>query len=199
VRTSPGDEAVGRRLYGPLEISAAVERLAARIAADFAGQPLVLLGVLKGALYLTVDLARALAVVVDGPSEIMVDYVAVSSYRASTKSSGEPRLLLDATVPIEGRNVVIVDDVADNGLTLTFLQAFLMERHPASLQACVLFEKRVRRRVNVSLRYVGLPVPNAFVVGYGLDYQELYRNLPYLAELNPQAPSCEAVIESQRF
>jgi hypoxanthine phosphoribosyltransferase len=199
VRTSPSDEAVGRRVYGPEEISAAVERLAARIAADFGGQPLVLLGVLKGALYLTVDLARALAAVVDGPSEIMVDYVAVSSYGASTKSSGEVRLLLDATVPIEGRNVVIVDDVADNGLTLAFLRAFLVKRRPASLQACVLFEKRARRRVNVPLRYVGLPVPNTFVVGYGLDYQELYRNLPYLAELHPQVPSCEAVIESQRF
>ncbi|MEO6836632.1 MAG: hypoxanthine phosphoribosyltransferase [Candidatus Tumulicola sp.] len=180
-------EALGRRLYTAEQISAAIGRLAGAIAADYAGQPLLLLGVLKGALYLTVDLSRALAAVADGPSEIMVDYICVSRYGTSTESSGAPRLLLGASVPVEGQNVLLVDDIADNGLTLESLGAFIQKRRPASLRTCVLFDKPSRRRVEVPLHYAGLPLPDAFAVGYGLDYQELYRNLPYLAELNLQA------------
>ncbi|HTU80740.1 MAG TPA: phosphoribosyltransferase family protein [Candidatus Acidoferrales bacterium] len=177
---------VARRIYGPEEISAAVLRLAREIAVDHAGRPLLLAGVLKGALYLTVDLGRALAALPDGPSEVFVDYLSVSRYGRSEEPH-EATLLLDAESPIEGRNVVIVEDVADNGLTLRFLQTFLEGRRPARLRTCVLFDKPARRQVDVPLDYVGLPAPDCFVVGYGLDYHELYRNLPYLAELTPEA------------
>ncbi|HVA33599.1 MAG TPA: hypoxanthine phosphoribosyltransferase [Candidatus Baltobacteraceae bacterium] len=185
-------ERIGRCLYGAAEISEAVERLAAGIACDYAGKPLVLLGVLKGALYFTVDLARALAEHGDGPSEIIVEYVCVTSYGAGGQSRGQLRLLLDETVALEGRDVVVVEDIADNGLTLKFLQSLLIERRPASLRTCVLFDKPANRTVPVRLDYVGLTVPNAFVIGYGLDYQERYRNLPYLAELQPQESQLEA-------
>lgn len=179
-------------LYSAAAIAATVARLAAEITADHAGQPLVLLGVLKGALYLTVDLARALAGTMGGPSEIVVDYLCAASYGSSTRSSGQVRLLLDAAVPVTGRNVVLVEDIVDEGLTLQYLQALLKARGPARLRTCVLFDKPARRKVEVGLDYVGLPAPDAFVVGYGLDYQELYRNLPYLAELrSPIAtPDC---------
>ena len=178
---------LGRRIYGAREIAAAVDRLAREIARDHAGEPLVMLGVLKGALYVTADLARKLSEIPDGPSEIFVDYISVASYGASTQSSGTVRLLMDSERPIAGKRVLIVEDVADNGLTLAFLQAFLRERGPASLRTCVLLDKPARRQVAVPLDYIGLPCPDAFVVGYGLDYQEKYRNLPYLAEISPEA------------
>ena len=177
--------AAGRRLYGADEIGAAVARLAREIAQAYRRQPLVLLGVLKGALYFTVDLARALAGVADGPSEIFVDYLCVSSYKGM-ESIGDVRLLLDEATPLEGRHVLIVEDIADNGFTLGYLQTLLSDRRPASLRTCALFDKPSRRRVQVCLDYVGLTVPNTFAVGYGLDYQERYRNLPYLAELEIQ-------------
>ena len=182
--------AAGRRLYGRGEIHGAVERLAREIARAYRGQPLVVLGVLKGALYLTVDLARALAETADGPSEIFVDYICVFSYEGA-ESRGQVRLLLDEATPLEGRHVLIVEDIADNGLTLAYLQALLSERRPASLRTCVLFDKPSRRRVQVRLDYVGLTLPNTFAVGYGLDYQENYRNLPYLAELEIQESQSE--------
>lgn len=197
--TVEGGEAaglLGRRLYGAGQIASAVERLAGEIARDSVGQPLVLLGVLKGALYLTVDLARVLAAIPNGPSEIFVEYVCVSSYGAAAEPTGKPRILLDASIPLEGRNVLIVDAIADRGLTLEALRAFLQERAPASLRLCVLFDKPARRRAAVQLDYVGLAVPDAFAVGYGLDYQELYRTLPFLAELNPRA-QFESNIESR--
>jgi hypoxanthine phosphoribosyltransferase len=177
--------AAGRRLYGKEEIEAAIGGLAREIATAYRGQPLVLLGVLKGALYFTVDLARALAGIADGPSEIFVDYLSVVSYEGA-ESSGHVRLLLDEATPLEGRHVLIVEDIADNGFTLAYLQTLLSERRPASLRTCTLFDKPSRRRVQVRLDYVGLTVPNTFAVGYGLDYQERYRNLPYLAELEIQ-------------
>lgn len=172
-------------IYTQDEIAGAVGRLAREIGAAYKGQPLVFLGVLKGALYFTVDLARALAGVAGGPSEIFVDYICVVSYEGA-ESSGRVRLLLEEATPLEGRHVLIVEDIADNGLTLAYLQALLSERRPASLRTCVLFDKPSRRRVQVPLDYVGLTVPNTFAVGYGLDYQERYRNLPYLAELEIQ-------------
>jgi hypoxanthine phosphoribosyltransferase len=177
------DATPGRIIVTSEEIAAAIERLARLLAAHYAGKPLVLLGVLKGALYFTVDLARKLAGLPDGPSEIFVDYLCVTSYGASKESSGEVRLLTDATTPIEGRHAVIVEDIVDNGLTLHFLQDFLRKRRPATLRSCVLFDKPARRRVDVTPDFAGLELPDTFVVGYGLDYRELYRNLPYLAEL----------------
>jgi hypoxanthine phosphoribosyltransferase len=173
-------------LFGVDEIARAIERLAAQIARDHRHQALTLVGVLKGALYVTADLARAISVIPDGPSEIAIDYLCVSSYGNATRSSGEVRLLKDLSEPIAGRNIVIVEDIIDNGLTLEYLRALLGERNPASLRACVLFDKPYHRTVEVPVEYAGLRVPDAFVVGYGLDYQELFRNLPYLAQLRPE-------------
>jgi hypoxanthine phosphoribosyltransferase len=179
------DGTIEEEIYSAQEIAAAIERLAARIAADFAGQPLLLLAVLKGALFVVADLARAIASVPSGPSEITVDYLCVSSYGNATRSSGEVRLLKDTDEMVTGRNVLVVEDIIDNGLTLDYLQGLLAERKPAVLRSCVLFDKPYHRQVDVRLDYVGLQCPDAFVVGYGLDYQELFRNLPYLAQLKP--------------
>ena len=179
----PYAQTIERTLFPDADIAAAIERLAGRIAADFAGQPLLLVGVLKGALYVTADLARALSKVAGGPSELRIDYMAVSSYGNANRSSGEVRMLKDTAENIGGKNVVIIEDIVDNGLTLAYLQGLLRGREPAALKSCVLFDKPYNRRVDVHVDYVGLTAPDEFVVGYGLDYQEAYRNLPYLAQL----------------
>jgi hypoxanthine phosphoribosyltransferase len=158
----------------------AVGRLADEIARDLAGEPVMLVGVLKGALFFTADLSRALPQEMD----VVIDLIYVSSYGNSTRSSGEVRLLKDTTASVEGKNVVIVEDIVDNGLTLAYLQRLLGSRNPASLRSCVLLDKPYRRQVDVRIDYAGLTAPDAFIVGYGLDYQEKYRNLPYLARLD---------------
>jgi hypoxanthine phosphoribosyltransferase len=179
------DGTIERVIYRREEIASAIERLAAAIAADFAGKPLLVIGVLKGALYVVSDLVRAIASVPGGPSELTVDSICVSSYGNATRSSGEVRLLKDTDQMLTGRNVVVVEDIIDNGLTLDYLYGLLAERKPAALRCCVLFDKPYHRQVDVRLDYVGLRCPDEFVVGYGLDYQELFRNLPYLAQLKP--------------
>jgi hypoxanthine phosphoribosyltransferase len=175
---TPGDIAAIE--FGAAEIAAAVGRLAGGIARDLAGQPVVLVGVLKGALFLTADLARALPPAMD----VCIDFLVVSSYGNADRSSGEVRLLKDTSASVEGKNVVIVEDIVDNGLTLAYLQRLLASRNPASLRSCVLLDKPYRRLVDVRIDYKGLTAPDAFIVGYGLDYQEKYRNLPYLARLH---------------
>lgn len=177
------EKTIERTLFSAAEIAAAVERLADEIARDYSGKPLLVLGVLKGALYVTVDLVRALSRVPDGPSRIELDFIVVSSYGNSTRSSGEVRLLKDTSENVSGKNVLVVEDIIDNGLTLEYLRSLLLGREPASLRSCVLFDKPYNRLVEVPVDYVGLVAPDAFVVGYGLDYQESYRNLPYLAQL----------------
>jgi hypoxanthine phosphoribosyltransferase len=177
------EKTIEKTLFSATEIAAAIERLAGEIARDYAGKPLLVLGVLKGALYVTVDLVRALSRVPDGPSRIELDFIVVSSYGNSTRSSGEVRLLKDTSEKIAGRNVLVIEDIIDNGLTLQYLRSLLSGREPASLRSCVLFDKPYNRRVEVPVDYVGLVSPDVFVVGYGLDYQENYRNLPYLAQL----------------
>ena len=162
---------IERVLFDADEIAAAIARLAREIAACYRREPLLILGVLKGALYVTADLARALAAVPDGPSEIAVDFLCVSSYGNQTRSSGEVRLLKDAVEPVGGRHVLVVEDIIDNGLTLGYLRSLLSGRNPASLRSCVLFDKpyhrpdrrtgRIRgtagaRRVRRRLR-IGLP------------------------------------------
>ncbi len=161
-------------------IAAAVARLAGEIRRDMAGEPVVLLGVLKGALFLIADLARHFP----PEDDIRIDFLAVSSYGNADRSSGEVRLLKDTSESVEGKNIIIVEDIVDNGLTLQYLQAMLASRNPASLRTCVLLDKPYRRAVTVHLDYVGLQSPDAFIVGYGLDYQEKYRTLPYLASLH---------------
>jgi len=174
---------VGPQIYSVDAIAAAVERLAGEIAGDYRGQPLVLLGVLKGALCLTADLSRALARKAAGPSEIFVDYVFVQRYGASGTTGSAARLEADASLPLGGKNLMIVDGIVDEGLTLEYLRALLAERRPATLRSCVLFDNPGRRATDVPVEYRGLAVPDVFAIGYGLDYKEWYRNLPYLAEL----------------
>jgi hypoxanthine phosphoribosyltransferase len=161
------------------EIAATVSGLAREIANDYASRPVLLLGVLKGALFLIADLARALPTNVDAS----IDFLAVSSYGNSHRSSGEVRLLKDTSESVEGKHVVIVEDIVDNGLTLQYLHDLLGRRNPASLRSCVLLDKPYRRRVDVRIDYRGLVAPDTFIVGYGLDYQEKFRSLPYLAKL----------------
>ena len=179
----PGIE---RILISAAEIAEANHRMAEAIARDYAGRSLVLVGVLKGAVFVTADLARALAEMPAGPSDIQLDFIAVSSYGNAHRSSGEVRLIQDTTHAIEGRHVLIVEDIVDNGHTLHYLRAMLGNRQPASLRTAVLLDKPYHRAVDVALDYVGLTCPDEFVVGYGLDYQERYRTLPYLAKLRPE-------------
>jgi hypoxanthine phosphoribosyltransferase len=173
-------------VFSEAEIGAAVGRMAAAIARDYAGRDLLLLGVLKGAIFVTADLARAVDRIPGGPATIALDFLAVSSYGNSHRSSGEVRLVQDTSHSIEGRHVLIVEDIVDNGLTLSYLLTLLGSRAPATLKTAALLDKPHRRHVAVPLDYVGLSCPDAFVVGYGLDYQERYRTLPYLAKLRPE-------------
>lgn len=168
------------------EIAAAIRRMAAGIARDYAGMSIVLVGVLKGAVFVTADLARALADAPAGPADVQLDFIAVSSYGNAHRSSGEVRLIQDTTHAIEGRHVIVVEDIIDNGHTLHYLRAMLGTRKPASLRAAVLLDKPYHRAVDVPVEYTGLTCPDEFVVGYGLDYQERYRTLPYLAKLRPE-------------
>ena len=174
---------IERVLFDERQIAQALDRMASQIARDFRGQPLLVLGVLKGALFVTADLVRAISAVPDGPSAIELDFLVVSSYGNSTRSSGEVRLLKDTAANIAGRNVLVVEDIIDNGLTLQYLRALLGGREPATLRTCVLFDKPYHRLVDVPVDYIGLTAPDEFVVGYGLDYRESYRNLPFLAQL----------------
>jgi hypoxanthine phosphoribosyltransferase len=182
-RTLPA--AIAEIVFDEATIAASIADLAKRVVADSGDAPIVLVGVLKGALFVTADLARALP----PQTEAKIDFLAVSSYGNATRSSGEVRLLKDTTESVEGKHVLIVEDIVDNGLTLSYLQRLLGSRNPASLRSLVLLDKPYHRRVDVTVDYVGLTAPDAFIVGYGLDYQEKYRNLPYLARLHSWA--CE--------
>ncbi|MBV9647592.1 MAG: hypoxanthine phosphoribosyltransferase [Candidatus Eremiobacteraeota bacterium] len=177
------EERVGQVVFEAEEIAAAVRRLARAIAADASGEPLLLVGVLKGALFFVADLARALPPSLD----VRVDYVAAASYGDSHRSSGQVRLLKDTSQSVEGKQVVLVEDIVENGWTLQYLSGLFQARRPASLRSCTLLDKPYHRRTEVAPTYVGLRVPDAFIVGYGLDYQEKYRHLPYLAKIAPCA------------
>ena len=167
-------------LLGEAEVRTRVAELAARISADYAGREPLLIGLLKGAVIFLADLVRALKV----PHE--VDFIAVSSYGASSTSSGVVRLLKDLDQDIEGRDVLLVEDIVDTGLTVDYLLRTLRERRPASLEVCVLLVKAAELRVDLAVRYRGFEIPSAFVVGYGMDYDERYRNLPHVAVLKPE-------------
>jgi hypoxanthine phosphoribosyltransferase len=164
------------------QIAAAIDRMAHDIARDYADRPLRLIAILKGAMYVVTDLSRALASIEPGPI-CTLDFMAVSSYGNNTRSSGEVRLLKDTSESVEGHDILIVEDIVDNGLTLHYLQGLLRSRAPKSLRSAVLLDKPYRRLADVALDYVGLVCPDAFVVGYGLDYQEKYRTLPFVANL----------------
>ena len=172
-------------LFSEAEIAAAIRSLAEQIARDHVGEDVLLLGILKGAVHVLSDLVRALDGIQPGPARVYLDLMAVSSYGNASRSSGEVRLIQDTTHAIEGRRVVIVEDIIDNGLTLSYLNALLSARKPLSLRSAVLLDKPYRRIANVKADYVGLTCPDEFIVGYGLDYQERYRTLPYIAKLRP--------------
>jgi hypoxanthine phosphoribosyltransferase len=160
------------------DLRARVGELGGQIRSDYAGRTPILVGVLKGAVVFLADLMRA----VDAPCEC--DFIAVSSYGASTRSSGIVELTKDLSVPIEGRDVLIVEDIVDTGRTLAYLLRNLETRQPRTVRVCALLDKVSRREVPVALDYVGFPIPDEFVVGYGLDFAGLYRNLPYIAVLD---------------
>jgi hypoxanthine phosphoribosyltransferase len=176
---------VKRVLITAEAVRSRVAELGRRIEEDYAGRTPVLVGVLKGAVVFLADLIRA----VDGPIEC--DFIAVSSYGASTRSSGIVRLTKDLSASIEERDVLVIEDIVDTGRTLAYLLRNLETRQPRSLRVCTLLDKASRREVPVPLDYVGFTVPDEFVVGYGLDHAGLYRNLPYLAALDvvPSEPA----------
>ena len=158
-------------------LSERIAELGEEISEDYAGRDLLLVGVLKGAVFFMADLMRHLTV----PCE--VDFMAISSYGAASDSSGVVRILKDLDIPIENRHVLVVEDIIDSGLTLSYLMRNLKARRPASLAVCALLTKPERREIDVPVRYVGFEIPNRFVVGYGLDFAERYRNLPYVGVL----------------
>jgi hypoxanthine phosphoribosyltransferase len=159
-------------------LSRRVAELGEELSRDYAGRDLLLVGVLKGAVFFMADLVREITV----PCEI--DFMAVSSYGSSTDSSGVVRILKDLDANIEGRHVVIVEDIVDSGLTLSYLVRNLEARQPASLEVCALLTKPERRKADINCKYVGFEIPNRFAIGYGLDYGERFRSLPYVAALD---------------
>ena len=172
-----GDSAVGDILVQQDDLAHRVRQLGEEISRDYAGRDLFLVGVLKGAVFFLSDLMRHLEV----PCE--VDFMAVASYGSQTDSSGVVRILKDLDAPIEGREVLIVEDIVDSGLTLSYLLRTLKARNPASVEVCALLTKPERRKVDLPIRYVGFEIPNRFAIGYGLDHAERYRNLPFVAVL----------------
>ncbi|UOE42711.1 hypoxanthine phosphoribosyltransferase [Agromyces larvae] len=165
------------------EIRAKLDELARRIEADYDGRDVLLVGVLRGAVMVMADLARALT------RHLEMDWMAVSSYGAGTKSSGVVKILKDLDTDLTGRNVLIVEDIIDSGLTLSWLRENLESRGAASVEICALFRKPDAAKVEVDVKYVGFDIPNQFVVGYGLDYAERYRNLRDVAILAPHVYS----------
>lgn len=159
-----------------------VRELGAAITRDYAGERVILVAVLRGAAVFLADLIRAIELTV------MIDFIAVSSYGSSTKSSGVVRLIKDLNESIEGEHVIIVEDIIDSGLTLTYLVDLLQRRNPASLRVCSFLLKERPRDHPITVDYVGFTIPDVFVVGYGLDYAGAYRNLPYLGILDPASP-----------
>src|SRR5579875_2495505 len=168
---------IGRILVGAEDLDRRVGELADEINRDYAGRDLLLIGVLKGAVFFLSDLMRHLEIPVE------VDFMAVASYGSATKSSGVVRILKDLDAAIEGRDVLIVEDIVDSGLTLQYLLRNLAGRNPASLEVCALLVKPERQKVDLHARYVGFEIPDRFAIGYGLDHGERYRNLPYVAAL----------------
>jgi len=156
-----------------------IGELAARIDADYAGRELLIVGVLKGAVMVMADLARAMHLPVE------MDWMAVSSYGSGTKSSGVVRILKDLDADISGRHVLIVEDIVDSGLTLSWLVGNLKSRNPASVAVCAMLRKPAALKMNVEVSYIGFDIADEFVVGYGLDYAQKYRNLPFIGTLAP--------------
>jgi hypoxanthine phosphoribosyltransferase len=172
-----GDDAIGEILVPADDLRRRVRELAEEVTRDYVGKDLLLVGVLKGAVFFLSDLMRD----IDVPCE--VDFMAISSYGSATKSSGVVRILKDLDAVIENRDVLIVEDIVDSGLTLQYLLRNLEGRNPRSLEVCALLVKPARQKVDLRTKYVGFEIPDRFAIGYGLDFDERYRNLPYVAAL----------------
>jgi hypoxanthine phosphoribosyltransferase len=174
------EQGVGQVLIDEERLQERIRELGREISDDYAGRDVLLIGVLKGAVFFMADLMRQLTVTCE------VDFMAISSYGGATDSSGVVRILKDLDINIEGRDVLVVEDIIDSGLTLSYLMRNLEAREPASLEVCALLTKPSRREIDVPVRYVGFEIPNRFVIGYGLDFAERYRNLPYVAVLRDE-------------
>jgi hypoxanthine phosphoribosyltransferase len=174
---SAAEDGIGEILVSEEDLRARVAELGAELSRDYADSDLVMVGVLKGAVLFIADLMRELSI----PCE--VDFMALSSYGSSTDSSGVVRILKDLDAPIQDRDVLVVEDIIDSGLTLHYLMKNLNARGPRTLEVCSLLIKPERRRVELPIRYVGFEIPNKFAIGYGLDHGQRYRNLPYVAAL----------------
>lgn len=161
------------------QVQARVAELGALLAADYAGRDPVLVSVLKGSIIFLADLVRAM------PIPLSIDLMEVSSYGASTESSGQVRILKDLSTSIAGRDVIVVEDIIDTGLTLNYLLRYLNDKGPSSIRICCLLDKPARRLAEIEIDYRGFTIPDRFVIGYGLDYGERYRNLPYIGVLRP--------------
>jgi hypoxanthine phosphoribosyltransferase len=170
-------------LYTQEQIAQAVQRMGAQISADYAGQKLLLVTVLKGAFIFMADLARAIE------GDVEVDFMAVSSYGAESRSSGVVRIIKDLNAPVEDRHVLIVEDILDSGLTLKYLLKNIKARGPLSIEVATLLLKKGKQQARIDCKYVGFECPDQFVVGYGLDYAELFRNLPYIGILDEKVYS----------
>jgi hypoxanthine phosphoribosyltransferase len=173
-------EEIGEILVQADELQHKIKQMGEQITRDYEGKNLLLIGVLKGAVLFLADLMRHLDVTCE------IDFMAVSSYGSSTESSGVVRILKDLDAPLEGRHVLVVEDIVDSGLTLQYLLRTLEARGPASLEVCALLTKPERREIDVPVRYIGFEIPNRFVIGYGLDFAERYRNLPYVGVLDTE-------------
>ena len=173
--------AIERILLSEDQIKARIAELGRELTADYAGKNPIFIGVLKGVVMFFADMIRAI------PLDCQIDFMAVSSYGGGTQSSGKIRIQKDISVDLAGRHVVILEDIQDSGLTLSHTAAYLKTKGPASLKICTLLDKPDRRKAEVQADYVGFTIPNLFVVGYGLDFDENYRNLPYVGVLKPEA------------
>jgi len=179
----PPDEltrGLGRIILSQDDIQHRIAELAAQISEDYAGCNPLLIGVLKGVVFFMSDLLRAITV------PVRLDFIAISRYDPQGRGKGPVRLIKDLEETVEGQHLIFVEDVIDTGLTLSYLLRLLRARGPASLEVCTLFNKPARRLANIPLKYKGFDLPDRFVVGYGLDYREAYRHLPYIAELRPE-------------
>lgn len=163
------------------EVDARIKQIAAKISKDYAGKELHLICVLKGGVFFTCELAKRITV------PVSLDFMSVSSYGDDTKSSGVVKIIKDLDEPLEGKDVLIVEDIIDSGRTLSYLIEILKQRHPASLHLCTLLDKPERRVKEVYVDYTCFNIPDEFVVGYGLDYAQKYRNLPYIGVVQPEA------------
>jgi hypoxanthine phosphoribosyltransferase len=173
------EDIIGKILISKDDIRRRVAELGAEISRDYKGRQPILVNILKGGIIFLSDLVRQLEVLHE------IDFMSVSSYESQTESTGIVRILADLNINIEGKDVIIVEDIVDSGLTLDYIRHILLARRPKSMTICTLLDKKIKRKIEVPLDYVGFEIPDEFVIGYGLDYMQKYRNLPYVAVLKP--------------